>query len=86
MSEHRLLCPFLKESSEFTHGVEFGMLFARMQRETKIADFFLRSNQDQILLAASRLGWSIVKMRSSGDWTWISMKKRPQRQDRDAEG
>lgn len=76
MSEHRLLCPFLDDSAMFTRGVEFGMLFARMRRAKLIADYFLRENQDQILLIASRAGWKILEMKAEGDWLWIKMKRR----------
>jgi hypothetical protein len=79
MPEYHLLCPFLQESADFAHGVEFGMLFERMKRARKIADYFLRKNQDQILLLASRFGWDVIRLKSSGDWVWIKMKKRPQR-------
>lgn len=74
MSEQQLLCPFLDDSLAFARGVEFGMFFTQMRRAKVIADYFLRENQDQILLAASRLGWTVVRMKREGDWIWIKMK------------
>ncbi|HEV3118692.1 MAG TPA: hypothetical protein VGY58_16705 [Gemmataceae bacterium] len=82
----KLACPFLDESPTFAYGVEFGLLFARMRREKVIADYFLRRNQDQILLAASRLGWQVLRMKPQGDWLWIKMKRRLRRHDHDAGG
>jgi hypothetical protein len=86
MSEQRLLCPFLDQSSAFTQGVEFGMLVAKMRKAKKVSDYFLLANQDQILLAASRLGWEICNMKVKGDWVWIRMKKRPGCRDTGTQG
>ena len=74
-----LACPFLTEDPMFAYGVEFGMLYARMQNsDDNIASYFTTYNQDQILLAASRLGWSVQEIDPWGkDWFWCRMEKAP---------
>src|SRR5688572_16575419 len=64
MDTHTLLCPFLNDEPAFAHCVEFGMLYARLrdERERAIEECFLIENQEQITLAANRLGWRIVRM------------------------
>lgn len=79
MTDNTLVCPFLNADPVYAHGVEFGMLYARMRdTDEPIGDYFARANQDQILLLASRAGWRVVEMRSeSRDWFWLLMEKSP---------
>jgi hypothetical protein len=59
------VCPFLTGDPVFAAGVEFGMLWVRMRDadiDEVLDDCFLLANQDQIKLAAARLGWRIVHM------------------------
>ena len=79
MPTHALVCPFLTDDTEFARGVEFGMLYARMRESDEpIGQYITRGNQDQVLLAASRLGWSVAEMRNWGtDWFWCLMEKGP---------
>lgn len=79
MSSNTLLCPFLNTDPAFAYGVEFGLLWARMQNEEEpIADYFTRANQDQILLAASRLGWAVAEMKPwDRYWFWCRLEKAP---------
>jgi hypothetical protein len=83
-----LLCPYLTDEPAFAYGVEFGMLFCAMKRKTKIKGYYLRQNQEQILLLANRLGWNVKKIgrrKDCGkpwekDWFWLVMiKNQPQR-------
>ncbi len=64
MANNSLICPFLTDDVNFAHGVEFGMLYARMRDgdENVIRDFFLADNEEQILLLANRLGWRGEKL------------------------
>jgi len=76
MASYTLVCPFLNDDPTYSLGVEFGMLYARMQAEDRVADYFSRKNQEQILLAANRLGWRVVEVRSQNkDWFWCEMEK-----------
>ncbi len=78
MPSFDLVCPFLDSSPRYAYGVEFGMLFARMcaEAEGRIAGYFCLANQDQILLLASRLGWSVDELRPWGkDWFWCRLDK-----------
>jgi hypothetical protein len=76
MPSYGLLCPFLDESPSYAHGVEFGMLWALMRTETIIKDYFTTANQEQITLAANRMGWKIIDMKPWGkDWVLIHMEK-----------
>jgi len=81
MSHYSLICPFLTDNPQFAHGVEFGLLYARMQsQEERISDYFHKENQDQILLLASRQGWYVREMKSfdkSFDkyWFWCVLEK-----------
>lgn len=73
-----LICPFLDQSPRYAFGVEFGMLYARMSdgSEDQIAGYFCLANQDQILLAASRMGWIVEDMKPWGkDWFWLQLTK-----------
>jgi hypothetical protein len=73
-----LVCPFLDHDPRFAYGVEFGMLFARMRDgdEGEIAGYYCMANQDQILLLASRLGWSVDELRPWGrDWFWCRLER-----------
>jgi hypothetical protein len=53
-----------------------------MAKGKPIADYFLRQNQDQILSAASRLGWAVLELKTEGDRVWIKMKKRASQRER----
>jgi hypothetical protein len=78
MTMHNLIVPFLTDNPEFARGVEFGMLYARMRQEqTAIADYFLLANQEQILLAANRLGWEVLTLKPNcPGWFWCVMQRR----------
>jgi hypothetical protein len=78
MAQHTLVCPFLNDDPVFAYGVEFGMLYARMNGESpEIADYFCLENQEQILLLASRLGWHIRETEQYGrDWFWCVMERK----------
>ena len=78
MPEYGLVCPFLNHNPVYAYGVEFGMLWCKLQDPEidVIEDYFLLANQEQITLAANRLGWHIVEMRSWGkDWMWVEMRR-----------
>ena len=78
MPSFDLICPFLDQSPRYAYGVEFGMLYARMDAgdDDVIDDYFCRANQDQILLAASRLGWQVTAMEPhDADWFRIRMER-----------
>ena len=79
MAAYTLVCPFLTDDPAFAHGVEFGLLHARMQRgeEDEIGDFFARANQDRVLLLVNRLGWHVHEIKAVDRfWFWCAMKKR----------
>jgi hypothetical protein len=60
MTSYSLVCPFLTDDPMFAAGVEFGMLYSRLQNEDEtVVGMFLRENQDRIFLLASRLGWTV---------------------------
>lgn len=67
-----LECPFLDSNPKFALGVEFGMLYVTMlfSSEPRISGCFHRDNQEQILLAANRLGWSVKRIKPL-DETWF---------------
>ncbi len=83
---HSLVVPFLDDSSPYAHGVEFGMLYARMRAssgEDAIEDLFMVGNQDQILLAASRVGWHVQEVADAAPgmakcegWFWCKMVRK----------
>ena len=77
MTSNTLICPFLNSDPVYAHGVEFGLLYARMRdSDEPVADYFTRENQDQILLLANRLGWSVVEVRAwDKTWFWCRMEK-----------
>lgn len=75
-----LVMPFLTDDHEFARGVEFGLLYERMSKsdETEIKDYFHTTNQDQICVAASRLGWRVEDMKTWEDgpeWTLFRLMK-----------
>jgi hypothetical protein len=78
MTDNTMVCPFLDSNPRFAYGVEFGMLYVRMRdgNESEISGYFCRANQDQILLAASRMGWHVTEMKPWGrDWLWLNLEK-----------
>lgn len=79
MAAYDLICPFLTDHPMFAHGVEFGLLYARMQSgAAEINDYFCRENQDRILLLANRLGWKVRRIKPwDKDWFWCRMEKEP---------
>lgn len=80
MTSNTLVCPFLNADPVYAFGVEFGMLYVEMRAENPapIARYFTTENQDQILLAASRLGWTVEEIKPWGkDWFWCRMEKYP---------
>ncbi len=71
-----LLCPFLDPSETYALGVEFGMLWEQMRRKQRIKGYFLRGNQEQILLAASRMGWHVKQIETHDkSWFWLTMSR-----------
>ena len=79
MPSNTLVCPFLTDDRVYAFGVEFGMLYARMRDSTEpVAEYFTRANQDQILLAAGRLGWSVCEIKPWDKfWFWCRLEKSP---------
>jgi hypothetical protein len=77
MPSYSLVCPFLTDDPAFTYGVEFGLLFAKMQSGAEeIKDYFCRKNQDRILLLANRLGWKVRRIKPwSKNWFWCVLQK-----------
>jgi hypothetical protein len=78
VSDYGLVCPFLTNDPAFAHGVEFGMVYARLRdgREDAIEDYFTTANQEQITLAANRLGWRVAGMRRrGGGWFWCRLER-----------
>jgi hypothetical protein len=78
MTTYGLICPFLDHDPKFAYGVEFGTLYVRMREGTEdvIEGYFCRANQDQILLACSRMGWRVAVMEPQGrDWMWFRLEK-----------
>lgn len=64
MPSNTLVCPLLNDDPMSAYGVEFGRLCSRMRdSDGPVAEFFTRSNQDQILLLACRLGWSVREVK-----------------------
>jgi len=63
--KNEVVCPFLNSDPVYAFGAEFGMLFMRMVHgdEDSIREYFSTENQEQITLAANRLGWRIIKMK-----------------------
>jgi hypothetical protein len=64
MQSHTLVIPFLTDNPIFAYGVEFGMLYVRMRDPTAfvIEEYCSRWLQEQITLAANRLGWRVAEM------------------------
>ncbi len=81
MATFTLVCPFLTDDPVFAQGVEFGLLYARMRRGRKpIKDYFSRTNQEQILLLANRLGWAVREIEPWDNfWFWCVLEKREPR-------
>lgn len=76
MAVYALVCPFLSESPNFAYGVEFGLLYARMQATDHIQDYFSRANQELILLLANRTGWRVETIQAwDRDWFWCVLRK-----------
>ncbi len=72
-----LAMPFLNPDPVYAFGVEFGLLYPQMRDgDGPIEDYFTIQNQDQILLAASRLGWTVAEMEPWGDdWFFVRLEK-----------
>jgi hypothetical protein len=78
MSTNTLVCPFLTDDPVYANGVEFGMLYARMRDapEDAIQDYFCRANQEQILLLANRLGWTVREIEPwNKHWFWCVIER-----------
>ena len=77
-ASYGLVLPFLDPSPSYAHGVEMGRLCERMKHEDEIKDYVTIENQEQVTLAANRLGWQINKMEpwEGGDWFWLEMHKK----------
>ncbi len=74
---HSLIVPFLTDDPVFAQGCEVGMLHERMKRTKRIKDFFLRENQEQILLMANRAGWRVIKVEPYDDgWFYLNMRRK----------
>ncbi len=79
MSDHAfsLVTPFLTDDPMFAAGVEFGMLYCELRSGKEVVHgYYQRENQDRILLAASRLGYRVVKMRTfDEDWFLLRLRR-----------
>ncbi len=78
-SDHSIVVPFLNEDPTYAHGVEFGMLYTKMQNPDvdRIEDFFRTENQEQITLLANRTGWTVESMKPWKDgWILIALVRR----------
>ncbi len=74
MAEYGLVCPFLDEAPSYAHGVEFGMLWNRLRGdEDEIDDIISTANQEQVTLAANRLGWHISGMEQLDEF-WVKIR------------
>lgn len=79
-----LVCPFLNADPAFAFGVEFGMLWERMRRgdADEIGQYFTTANEEQIRLAAGRLGWDIAEIKLTDEdpddkgWVFMRLVKR----------
>jgi hypothetical protein len=80
VAEFGLVMPFLTDDPAFAHGVEFGMLYARMTREggeRVIEGHFLIGNEEQITLAANRLGWRVTGIdHGTEGWVFVRLERR----------
>lgn len=75
---HGLVFPFLDGSPAFAHGVEIGLLHARMRDggEGRIETYCLIDNQEQITLMANRQGWRVLRMKAGPEgWFWCEMER-----------
>ena len=71
-----LVMPFLTDSKDFAYGVEFGMLWMEMKTETTVEGYYCLANQDVILLAASRLKWTVDEVRPHDEcWFFLRMHR-----------
>lgn len=72
-----MVCPFLDRNPRFAYGVEFGLLYARMQLHSEIRDYFCLANQEQILLLVNRMGWQVLEMEDhDGEWFFCHISKK----------
>lgn len=75
-SENKIVCPFLKHNVQYELGCEFGLLLCRMMMAEEVDDDFRMGNQDQILLLANRLKWSVKGItKAKRGWFHIEMIK-----------
>jgi len=81
MATYDLVCPFLTEDPVYALGVELGLLCAKMRgRCRRIRDYFSRQNQEQILLLANRLGWTVKRISAHDDyWFWCHLERQKPR-------
>jgi hypothetical protein len=73
-----LVLPFLRDDLGFAEGVELGMLWETLkQQPDEWMSYCLIGNQDQILLAADRQGYTVVEMREPKDgWFYLHLQRR----------
>ena len=67
-----------EEGHAFTHGVEFGMLWARMKAgaEAEIAQCFATANREVIERAAAAEGWDVeIKPTDYAEWIDVRLVK-----------
>ena len=78
-----LLIPFLNEDPAYCYGVEFGMrVVVPMCRGRRlIKGYFRTENEEQIRLAASRMGYDVVELKPwhhggmETGWVWMKMRR-----------
>lgn len=75
-SDWNLVCPFLDASPKYALGVELGMLYEQLQESNHHRGFYMVDNQEQILLLANRLGWSVDIFEPGDEWFFVEMSKR----------
>ena len=73
MAKNALVLPFLNQSDDFYHGVEFGfgVVAPMVSGEELIQGYFRTENEEQIRLACYRFGYHVEELKP-----WRPRKKR----------
>ena len=74
-NSRKMVVPFLTDDPMFTLGVEFGMVYSHLNRPRcrGWSGMIHRANEEQVMLAANRMGF-VVRKCSRLNKTWMSIR------------
>lgn len=73
-----LVTPFMEDHPKFALGVEFGMVYAKLNnpRRMRYQGMLHRANEERLCLMANRMGYQVVKRKKiNRNWFYLAVRR-----------